>query len=202
MGVAGTPNPCVIQRSTVIYTLIFLPSPEDTFSFPLEREEVGVGWREREKNIGWLPSHTHPDGGLNLQPGYAPQPGTEPATFCSMGPRSNQLTRPVRAVIYILNIRHDPAPGKAVSHQPLHPRPKRTIVNTCAGRCRCRSHISSTRSAFRPVPRVLCGIWHLPRLGASATECLGAPRPTPINPVTRTEHGGGGRQRPRGGTGS
>ena len=39
--------------------------PEDIFPFA-SREMNG----ERDRNIDWLPSHTHHDRGSNLQPGY------------------------------------------------------------------------------------------------------------------------------------
>ena len=34
---------------------------------------------------------------------YAPNPGIKPATFCCTGPRSNQLSHPKRAQLYLKN---------------------------------------------------------------------------------------------------
>ena len=59
-----------------------------------ERESERERERERNidvRNIYWLPSCTHPDWGLNLQPGYVLWLGIEPTTFGSVGQCSNQL---------------------------------------------------------------------------------------------------------------
>ena len=71
--------------------LFFNSHPRTFFCCFLERERE----REREtsmwqRNISWLPSHTHPDWGSNLQPGYVPWLGNEPVTFRSTGWCSNQ----------------------------------------------------------------------------------------------------------------
>ena len=64
-----------------------------------ERERETLMW---ERNIDWLLSWTHPDRGLNLQPGYVPWAAIECANFQSTGWYSNQLSHTVQGQFHLL----------------------------------------------------------------------------------------------------
>ena len=90
------------------FTSIIVCLPYLSFFYFLTWGHFFIAFREREReretsmwerNINWLASCTHPDRGLNPQPGHVPWLGTEPATFRSMGQCSNQLSHPARAVV-------------------------------------------------------------------------------------------------------
>ena len=61
-------------------------------------------------------------------------------------------------------------------------------------------HTSSARSELRLVLCVLCGTWHLPRLGASLVECLRVPPTLPQS--THCQGRSTGVQKPQGGINS
>ena len=83
------------------YFFFLKSSPEDTFSFLLEREggrERSIYVREKHR------LHMCPNQGSNPQPGYVPRRRIELAAFRFMGLHSNQLSHTHQECLIILMI--------------------------------------------------------------------------------------------------